>query len=430
MGADNNFVRIQDSRIDADSPITEQLMFDAVSGINHGFALVRSDGSALMAGTFDSDPTNTGSSRIVDAGPSAGSIGNVLVGHYLEMTTGTAKGSQAKVVAIRVGSSRLTLNTNLYSLGARSGDGYEILYGMATDKAHRHSDVDSPALAATSGTFEYEAGRSTGISNSGYTTVSFGTPFTYPPVIACTGEEGDSGVKVAIRNVTTTGFDVKSDSTASHAVHWFACTAGRWKFSSGALIYAQVHTIISSEKRDIPWPRPFDKSPGLGGACCENLNTNVAANQVVVMGGQTFNTTAGTNLNFALRMGLYVGLFTANQGDVHVIAVSATGNANNGTGTYTSGGAGLIGATPYEAGFARASSATGTVTFSAAFAAAPAVLLLPVNTENLTGLGATHVNLTANAGTTSFPYRHSSVTNGFAWMAFKREHGSLSATLY
>ena len=427
MGYSFAYTRIKDTRTDADSPVTEQLMQDMTSNDAFNNALVRSNGTAIYTGAIDSDPTNATTSKVIDAGPTGGAIGNVLATMIYEVTSGSAIGVMGTINAIGAGSSRLSVNTNLYSQGMRSGDTYRVIYGNAADLAHTHSGIDSPLATGLTDTLEYEGGRSTGISNAGFTTVTFASAFTYPPVVAVTLEEGDSGTKCHIRNVTTTGFDVKSSSGTAHAVHWIAMTAGFWKTGSN-LIYAGISTHITSEKRNVIFPRSFTKSPGMGGGCCINLDVNVDNNQAVIYGGATFNSTAGTNLNFATRNGIYYGLFTANGGDIHIIAITPTGDANNGTGTYTSGGASTIGSTAFEAGLVRASGATGTVTFSAAFPAAPAVVMVPVNTEALSSLVATHVNLTGNATTTTFPYRHSAATNGFAWIAMSRGHGSISAT--
>src|SRR3990172_6917322 len=132
MATDFLLTRILDTRSDADSPITEEFVQDIISNTFHNSALVRSDGTALYTGAVDSDPTNVASSKVIDAGPTGGAITNVSVNMIYEITSGTAKGTFATVVAIGSGSSRLTVNANLYAAGMRSADTYRIIYGTQT----------------------------------------------------------------------------------------------------------------------------------------------------------------------------------------------------------------------------------------------------------------------------------------------------------
>ncbi|MDB4311897.1 phage tail protein [bacterium] len=146
MATNEEIVKILDTRTDADSPLTEGLVQDMVSLSRHGVSLVRSDGTGIMKGAFTADPTDAASSRAVDTAPTNGSIANVNVNMVMEVLTGTAAGNYSTVVEVGGSSGRMTQDTNLYSLGARSGDEYRIIYGEATDHAHTHDGVDSPTL--------------------------------------------------------------------------------------------------------------------------------------------------------------------------------------------------------------------------------------------------------------------------------------------
>ena len=148
VASDFNFTRILDTRTDADSPITEELVQDIQSNTFHNNALVRSDGTAVYTGVIDSDPTDASSSNVIDAGPTAGSIANCKVNMLYEVTDGNAQGTIGTINQIASGSDRLTVNTNLFDAGMRSGDGYRIIYGLATDKAHDHDGTNSPQVTA------------------------------------------------------------------------------------------------------------------------------------------------------------------------------------------------------------------------------------------------------------------------------------------
>ena len=146
MASDNNFVRIADSRSDADSPYTEELSQDHVSNENHVLALIRSDGTGLCGGTADTI-TDVANSVVTDAAPSDGAITNILVGHVIEVVDGAAAGTFATVTVAGSGST-FTVDTNLVTAGMLAGDTYRILYGInSTDMAHTHDGVDSAILS-------------------------------------------------------------------------------------------------------------------------------------------------------------------------------------------------------------------------------------------------------------------------------------------
>lgn len=144
------YTRIKDTRTDPDSPITEALMQDLTSNDAFNNGLIRSNGTALYTGTVDSDPTSAATSKAIDAGPSGGAIGNVLSGMIYEVTSGNALGVMGTINAIVAGSNRVSVNTNLYSQGMRSGDSYRVIYGNATDLAHKHTGTDGPLIPQSS----------------------------------------------------------------------------------------------------------------------------------------------------------------------------------------------------------------------------------------------------------------------------------------
>ena len=229
MPSNKDFTVIKDARSDADSPTTEELWQDTISNTNHNNALVRSDGTAIYIGAIDSDPTNATSSDVIDAGPTGGAIANVLVNMTYEVTNGTALGTRVTINQKGSGSSRLTVSTNLFSAGMRSGDTYAVIYGIATDRAHDHDGVNSPKVSFndlddTGALGQYKAASFTSATSTGNQAVT-GVGFQPSSVMIWAGENNFDTDNDMVSHAAYDGTDV-SGNRFSHDDSANASSAG------------------------------------------------------------------------------------------------------------------------------------------------------------------------------------------------------------
>ena len=295
--------------------------------------------------------------------------------------------------------------------------------------------IIGPNTAALNGTFQWDATRTTGISNAGLTTVTFGGTFTEYPVVVAVAEKGDAATNVlTIQDVTKTNFKVKSNSVSAHAVHWFACTAGVWLVNSN-IIYAGHGSTggeggnINRRVSRVDFSRPFPRTPAVMSAYIALPDDNTVPNSYHTayydfpnalgdLDAAVFGTVLEQNAAGTVARG------------VGYVAIQSSGAAQNGGGAFTSAGASTLkAAVPFESGFARKSVAgTGpfTATFSAAFAAAPVVILGGANADVQETSSIVTVNVTPL--TTSFDFNNSGGTGvGMGWMAIKSGFDSTTA---
>ena len=239
-------IRILDSRSDADSPITEALVQDLIGNTQHNHALIRSDGSALMAGTIGTVSNAANSIVYASSTVTAGSITNSKANMYLEVTNGSAAGTLAKITTVTAGSNNVTVNTNLVTAGAANGDAFRVIFGFAADYAHTHDGTDSRADV---GAYQYVE---TQTLSATATSIKFGTA---PATVNLAGET-DGIYKLVGRvrpNAGNTRITIRPNQTAANQVtvndHRLSTTNSRRQVSTLEVAYQDdnANTVIFFE---------------------------------------------------------------------------------------------------------------------------------------------------------------------------------------
>jgi len=255
----------------------------------------------------------------------------------------------------------------------------------------------------TIATFQWDANRTTGVSNAGWTSIPFGGTFTEYPFVAVSLEEGDASAVLRFRNVTKTAFEVRSSSGSSHAIHYFSCTPGSWMINSSVLLHTfqEITTMNSHNSDGIQFPRTFLRTPAMFG------NSQVATADP---GGQKpgLNFSGTPSTSDVDRHGTHAIAWHSNNASgygITVMAIESTGAGQNSNNPTSTGSGSFKAGHKFEAGFFYSTATTGTITWNGAFSVAPAVLVDSSGFDTFQGVGENVTTLTANPTTVSALYR-------------------------
>ena len=278
-------------------------------------------------------------------------------------------------------------------------------------------------------TFEWDADRVTGVSNAGWTTVIFNSPFSTYPVVAVHPENG-SDTQMRIRNLTKTGFQIQSDIGAPHPVHYMAFTPGVWVVN-GILVYALEHTVVTSGTyhQGVSFLRPFARTPAMAGSYAGSGPVDPGNGVIEIGGFSSIQNGITSDLNSATKS-VYLNATSNTQHGRGILAVEPTGAAVNGSNPVSGGSGSFKAGHKIEAGvFRDAAAGSGTLTFASAFGAAPAVvgILSRAFDSGIVSSGPHRWRLSANPSTAAFSYGDSTTPCGIHWIAMTRGFNSTSA---